>query len=94
MLRDDFGSAKQQIDALAAQLHDSHFSARLGIDPHPPSRERINESLSPIEMYWYPRLTRFVRRIPSRQIGVEVLQRSLDFGVLSFAPAEAGLGRA
>jgi DNA-binding transcriptional LysR family regulator len=32
-----------------------------------------------------------VRRIPSRQIGVEVLQRSLDFGVLSFAPPEAGL---
>jgi hypothetical protein len=31
LLRDDFGSAKQQIDALAAQLHDSHFSARLGI---------------------------------------------------------------
>jgi len=32
-----------------------------------------------------------VRRVPSRQIGVEVLQRSLDFGVLSFAPAERGL---
>jgi DNA-binding transcriptional LysR family regulator len=32
-----------------------------------------------------------VRRIPSRQIGVEVLQRSLDFGVLSFAPPEPGL---
>jgi len=32
-----------------------------------------------------------VRRVPSRQIGVEVLQRSLDFGVLSFAPSEAGL---
>jgi DNA-binding transcriptional LysR family regulator len=32
-----------------------------------------------------------VRRIPSRQIGIEVLQRSLDFGVLSFAPAESGL---
>jgi hypothetical protein len=31
LLRDDFGSAKQQIDVLAAQLHDSHFSARLGI---------------------------------------------------------------
>lgn len=44
------------------------LSARLGIDPHPPVRERVNESLSPIEMYWYPRLTRFVRRIPSRRL--------------------------
>jgi DNA-binding transcriptional LysR family regulator len=32
-----------------------------------------------------------VRRVPSRQIAVEVLQRSLDFGVLSFAPAQKGL---
>jgi DNA-binding transcriptional LysR family regulator len=39
----------------------------------------------------YPRVQVDVRRIPSRQIGVEVLQRSLDFGVLSFAPAEVGL---
>jgi len=33
-----------------------------------------------------------VRRVPSRQIGLEVLQRSLDFGVLTFDPAERGLG--
>ena len=32
-----------------------------------------------------------VRRVPSRQIGLEVLQRSLDFGVLTFEPAEQGL---
>ena len=32
-----------------------------------------------------------VRRVPSRQIGLEVLQRSLDFGVLTFEPAERGL---
>jgi DNA-binding transcriptional LysR family regulator len=32
-----------------------------------------------------------VRRIPSRQIGQEVLQRSLDFGILTFQPAEGGL---
>jgi DNA-binding transcriptional LysR family regulator len=33
-----------------------------------------------------------VRRIPARQIGAEVAQGSLDFGVLTFQPAEAGLG--
>ncbi|MDP9194514.1 MAG: hypothetical protein M3P06_22680 [Acidobacteriota bacterium] len=56
LLRDDAGAFTNTL------------SARLGIDPHPPLRERINESLSPIEMYWYPRLTRFVRRIPSRRL--------------------------
>ena len=40
----------------------------------------------------HPRIQVDVRRIPSRQIGIEVLQRSLDLGVLSFAPAESGLG--
>jgi DNA-binding transcriptional LysR family regulator len=40
----------------------------------------------------HPRVQVDVRRIASRQIAVEVLQRSLDFGVLSFLPAEAGLG--
>jgi DNA-binding transcriptional LysR family regulator len=40
----------------------------------------------------HPRVQIDVRRIPSRQVGVEVLQRSLDFGVLSFTPAEVGLG--
>ena len=33
-----------------------------------------------------------VRRIPSRQIGAEVAQGSLDFGVLTFPPAEQRLG--
>ncbi len=40
----------------------------------------------------HPRLQVDVRRIASRQIGIEVLQRSLDFGVLSFPPVESGLG--
>ncbi len=29
-----------------------------------------------------------VRRVPSRQIGIELIQRNLDFGVLTFQPAE------
>src|ERR1041385_9173375 len=32
-----------------------------------------------------------VRRVPARQIAVEVLQGSLDFGALTFRPAESGL---
>ena len=32
-----------------------------------------------------------VRRIPARQIGAEVAQGSLDFGVLTFQPGEPGL---
>ena len=33
-----------------------------------------------------------VRRIPARQIGAEVAQASLDFGVLTFQPSEPRLG--
>ena len=33
-----------------------------------------------------------VRRIPARQIGAEVAQGSLDFGVLTFQPSEPRLG--
>src|ERR1700756_3338097 len=32
-----------------------------------------------------------VRRVPARQIALEVQQGSLDFGALTFRPAEAGL---
>ncbi len=32
-----------------------------------------------------------MRRVPARQIAVEVLQGSLDFGVLTFQPAERGV---
>jgi DNA-binding transcriptional LysR family regulator len=39
----------------------------------------------------HPKIQLDIRRVPSRQIGVEVQQRSLDFGVLSFPPAERGL---
>ncbi len=39
----------------------------------------------------YPDITIDVRRVPARQIAVEVLQGSLDFGALTFHPAEAGL---
>jgi len=39
----------------------------------------------------YPDIAIDVRRVPARQIAVEVQQGSLDFGALTFHPAEAGL---
>lgn len=39
----------------------------------------------------HPEIQVDVRRVPSRQVGVEVAQGSLDFGVITFHPAERGL---
>jgi DNA-binding transcriptional LysR family regulator len=39
----------------------------------------------------HPQVTIDVRRVASRQVARAVLDRSLDFGVLTFAPAERGL---
>src|SRR2546422_4089907 len=39
----------------------------------------------------YPEIAIDVRRVPARQIPVEVQQGSLDFGALTFHPAEEGL---
>jgi len=39
----------------------------------------------------HPNITIDVRRVPARQIAVEVQQGSLDFGALTFHPAEEGL---
>ena len=39
----------------------------------------------------HPEIQVVVRRVPSRQVGVEVVQGSLDFGVITFLPAERGL---
>ena len=39
----------------------------------------------------YPEIAIDVRRVPARQIAVEVQQGSLDFGALTFHPAEPGL---
>src|SRR5437879_72778 len=39
----------------------------------------------------HPHIAIDVRRVPARQIAVEVLQGSLDFGALTFHPAEQGL---
>jgi hypothetical protein len=36
----------------------------LGLGHHPPPPERVNASLSPAELRWYPRLTRLLQRLP------------------------------
>jgi hypothetical protein len=42
----------------------SALEARLGLNHAPLAMDRVNESLSPEELYWYPRLTRLVRALP------------------------------
>lgn len=37
---------------------------RLGLAHFEGPRDRVNTALSPVELLWYPRLTRFVRRLP------------------------------
>jgi hypothetical protein len=40
------------------------LEARLGLDHVPLPEQRINPSLSPVELVWYPRLSRAIRRLP------------------------------
>ncbi len=53
------------------------LAARLGIEPGYASRDRVNESLSPAELVWYPRLTRVMRRIPSRRLFTRYIDAAL-----------------
>jgi DNA-binding transcriptional LysR family regulator len=39
----------------------------------------------------HPQVRVDVRRVPSRQVATEILGRTIDFGVLTFSPAEKGL---
>lgn len=41
---------------------------RLGLDSFRGSAERVNSSLSPLEMAWYPRLTRLASRLRPRRL--------------------------
>lgn len=44
------------------------LAERLGIDALPGNAARVNESLSPAEMYWYPRFTKLVMSLRSRRV--------------------------
>jgi hypothetical protein len=41
-----------------------HLEQRLGLEHVPVTRDRVNESLSPVEMAWYPRLAALANRLP------------------------------
>lgn len=66
LLRDD-------VDAFIGTLAD-----RLGIDAVAAPRQRVNEALSPVELLWYPRLTRWVRRMPSHRLRTLYLRAALQ----------------
>jgi hypothetical protein len=54
-----FELLREDADAFVGELE-----GRLGLDHFPAPQERANPSFSPIELYWYPRLSRFARRLP------------------------------
>lgn len=47
-----------------AEAFVSELERRLGLDHCPPPPQRYNPSVGPVELRWYPRLTRLVRRLP------------------------------
>jgi hypothetical protein len=47
----------------------------LGLDHCAPPPHRHNPSLSPVELRWYPRLTRLIRRLPIGDLGRRALLR-------------------
>lgn len=58
------------------------------------ANEAAVHTLLPLMVRFHERLPNIVvdvRRVPARQIAVEVQQGSLDFGALTFRPAETGL---
>lgn len=63
LLRDDAGAFLRAIEE------------RLGLDHHPPEPERVHPSLSPVELRWYPRLTRLALALPLPR---RVRRRALD----------------
>ncbi len=79
LLRDD---VDRFVRSLEERLGLAHVAAASG---------RLNTALSPAEMYWYPRLTRLVRRLP---IGAR-LKRAYLRGIFTnrFRPAVAMLQR-
>jgi hypothetical protein len=42
----------------------SEIEDRIGVIHYPALSEAVNAALSPIELQWYPRISRFVRRLP------------------------------
>jgi hypothetical protein len=69
MYRNAFGADNVMVMPYELLRDDAeHFvrkiEERLGLAHCPTPPERMNTSLSPVEMYWYPRISRAVRRLP------------------------------
>jgi len=79
LLRDDLD---RFVRTLEERLGLAHFAAPSG---------RINTALSPAEMYWYPRLTRVVQRLPIGSRLKRIYQRGIFLN--RFHPAVAMLQR-
>ena len=73
MYRERFGAAnvmalpyellRDDPDAFTAAIE-----SRFGLEHFTPPAERVNASLSPVELSWYPRLSRAVRRLGSDRV--------------------------
>ncbi len=57
------------------------IEARLGLQHFTPPTERVNASLSPVELYWYPRLSRAVRKIGSDRVLARYARAALVNGL-------------
>jgi hypothetical protein len=57
------------------QRFTGYLSARFGLSHHPMPKKRINVSLSPMELRWYPRIARLLVRLP---LGASLKRRCLS----------------
>jgi hypothetical protein len=65
------------------------IEARFGLSHHPPSPERVNRSLSPSEMRWYPRFAAAIAKAP---LGPRLKKRLTErFGHIAHDNRLAGL---
>lgn len=68
----------------------SAIEARLGLSGFPPDPEPVNASLSPVELRWYPRLSRALERLPVGKAARRRLRSayfaSVDSGGLAWLP--------
>ncbi|HEX7808817.1 MAG TPA: sulfotransferase [Thermoanaerobaculia bacterium] len=55
----------------------SALESRLGLDAFAPAQQRLNPSLTPAELYWYPRFSRVIRKFGSKRV-LQIFGRSVQ----------------